>query len=280
MSWITRHPRLSGCIGVVFVIALIAGNAGDQGTSGQAPAAALAGQATVPVGPASVLMPNLVGMNLRDARSAAPANHSERDLSPRGRRVLDQDNWTVAATVPPAGTRILKNEEIFLFYLRNQEWRWFQANPVMPALPAGEIYQSSDSFPDIRELLEYRYAEGTEPEHAPDAHRTPAAASTIPGDPSVEPESEWGPRERLKVASGGTIAGSLSEAGQPLRPGRLITILVKPVAPPPPSPVQTYGGGPTDLDDNDENYNVPGDGNWSSGGGGRRGGGFCRSKWC
>ncbi|WP_232295441.1 PASTA domain-containing protein [Parafrankia sp. EUN1f] len=225
-------------------------------------------------------MPNLVGMNLRDARSAAPSNHSERDLSPRGRDVWDQDNWTVAATVPAAGAKILENDEVFLFYLRNQEWRWFQVNPVMPPLPAGESYQLSESSPDIRELIEYRYAEGTAPEYASDVRRT-AATSSIPGDPSIERESEWGPRDRLKHATGGTIAGSLPGAGQPLRPGQLITVLVKPTPLPASTTTGTYGGGSVDLnDDEHNNLYVPGDRNGSSGGGGGRGGGFCRSKWC
>ncbi|MCK9925852.1 PASTA domain-containing protein [Frankia sp. Mgl5] len=224
-------------------------------------------------------MPNLVGMNPKDALSAAPHNHSERDLSPRDRSVFDRDNWTVAATVPVAGTKILENDQVHLFYLRNQEWRWFQPNPVMPALPAGEVSQFSESLPDIRELIEYRYAEGTAPAYSSDAHRT-AVTSTIPGDPSIEPESEWGPRDRLKVASGGTLVGSLPEAGRPLRLGQLITVLVKPTPPPPSSTAGTYDGGSTDLDNDDDDFNVPGDRNWSSGGGGSSGGGFCRSKWC
>lgn len=253
-SWIVGHPWTSFVVVVAILVAAVANIGGGTGKAPESSAVDVASTTD-----SEAKMPNLVGVKLVEARAAAPAGYDELDLSSRRRHVWEPANWTVAATVPVAGAPLRNSGSIRLFYLRNAEWDWFQQNPSMPTLPAGVTDDNLADLDGIRELLEYRYAAEATASAGPSPSAEPGvgaqATSTPPPseDPSVEPDAERAPREALQTAAaaiGNTVVGSLPAAGQKLRLGQLVTVVVKPRPAPtaPPADVAGPSGGSSGLD--------------------------------
>ena len=193
-----------------------------------------------------------------------PSSH---DLSPRGRSQWQDSNWTVVTTRPAAGEQWTDGMPVHLFVLRNAEWSWFQAHPTMSAVPpdveASDLTDDGQLLAGMRELVEYRYAPGQEPDYAgqPSGSRPAEPVEGLADDPSVEPAAERDERDRLVRASTWTLTvGSLPTEGTALRVGRILIITVrdKPTAPVEPAP---GGGGVTvnpNYSDGDDDVNVPG----------------------
>ncbi|MGY2001727.1 hypothetical protein [Blastococcus sp. SYSU DS1024] len=190
-----------------------------------------------------------------------PASH---DLSPRGRSQWQDENWTVVTTRPAAGQPLTDGADLHLFVLRNAEWAWFQAHPAMPPVPVdvapADLAAAGQLFDGMRELLEYRYAPGHEPEYAsapPSGIARPVDG--LADDPSVEPAAEREERDALATASSYSTltVGSLPATGTALRVGRLLTVTVRE------KPSEPASGG-NDVSVNpgysggDDDVNVPG----------------------
>lgn len=282
-QWISRHPRWSTAIAVIVVAVVIFGqNDKDDGAS--ATAAGLVTQTSGAQASRSPTMPNLVGMGLREAESSAPRGYSVHDLSPLSRGVWITSNWTVAATVPTAGSPLPSAEGARLYYLRNDEYTWFRQHPEMPDLPIGTSRENIPQLAGIRELIDYRYATESAPTTTSPPHPIGASdsqpASEPPeasSDPSVELASERASREALASAaydSAATVVDSLPRAGEKIRIGRMITVVLKPQ--PQPTYVEptetaagTYSGGSSDTNSDESHRFV-----------GHVPSFHCRKKWC
>jgi hypothetical protein len=268
---------------VVLAVMFWDGDGGDASEAAPAPASPSATASSAPKTTAAapserrrLSMPHLAGVRLDVAEEQLWALEkstgvdiaipTSRDLSPRGRGQWQDENWTVAATRPAAGQAWTDGMEVYLFVLRNDEWAWFQAHPTMPALPvdvaADDLTQDGQLFAGMRELLEYRYAPGHEPQYAsqPYSRTPPEPVTGLADDPSIEPAAEREERDALFQAfSGALTVGSLPPEGTALRVGRLLTLTVRDQPPEPVQPVpesDVYVN--PNYSDGDDDVNVPG----------------------
>lgn len=252
-----------------------------QAAQGDAsPGATPSPMASMPERPRLPAMPDVVGMPFPDAQTTVHAlrvpagGDQERldrpqvvdlDLSPRDRSVYVPENWTVAATVPAAGEPVTSSGVVWLFLLKNEEWTWLVENPTMPALPADaaslDLTREGGPLAGMRELVELRYAPGHEPEHRSPARppvtgedRTPDLSDSL--DPSFEPVSEREARDALLRAYSGLVIASLPGVGEPVRPGALITVLVREEPYVPAEPLE-LGDADVDGGEDDGDFDVP-----------------------
>jgi hypothetical protein len=275
-GWLRRHPKTATAVGVVAALAVIGSLSEQQPQDPERAAAAPALTAPTPTPTGRTPetdpipeMPHLIGDRLDLAQSRLAHSESigdvERwDLSPRDRSVWADENWTVALTEPAAGEPLHPGTTVYLFYLRTNEWRWFDRHPTMPGFhrrtPTDRLVGERGLFAPVSELIEFRYPKGRAPRGSWRADRPDDEGPPLEPDPSKEPNSEWRPRQRLTEASNyGTLAvGSLPRRRQQLRTGQLLTLLVVEKPTPPASGddgvyLDYDGGG-----DGDDDWNVPG----------------------
>jgi hypothetical protein len=188
-------------------------------------------------------LPNHVGETLDVARgdlyswSQMPGgvdlNTSSRDLSPRNRQSMVDSNWTVAKTEPRAGERVRSGERATFFTLRNEEYLWFKKHPRMPKVHGGQtpdvLTSEGGSMSAVSELVELRYARGKAPSDATVPLPDPSSPPYGPADLSIPPPSEAAAYADLAEAEpfGVQVLGSMPATGKPVRPGRLLVLLVK-----------------------------------------------------
>ncbi|MFC6562235.1 PASTA domain-containing protein [Actinoplanes utahensis] len=213
---------------------------------------------TISPTPAMRAMPNLVGQPyLTASQTLSDLDIDERyqDASPLGRRMFDRKNWTVVATEPAAGAIMTGPAKLLL--LKNSEAAWFTKHPVMPRLPVGksasDVRHAKGAVLDpVSELVIFRYAKGHTPKDASDP------TERYENEPATEAKSRAGLKDTYGY--GDLIVGSIPAAGQQVRPGRLIVVLVRP------EPEKPSKGGGEDIDlpsvpnhsDDDDDVNIPG----------------------
>ncbi|MCM3882705.1 hypothetical protein [Frankia sp. R82] len=284
-QWVSRHPRWTATITALLIIGIIVGQNGNEEASGTG-FADLTAQPAGTQSSSSPRMPNLVGMRLGEVKNSAPHGYTTQDLSPRGRGVWLTSNWTVAATVPAPGFPVSSTESVRLYYLRNDEYTWFQQHSTMPELPLGTPGDNIPQLEGIRELIDYRSVPTESTPSTETASQPTSTPSTQPAsgateksaDPSIEPASERASREVLAATtytSTATVADSFPRPGEHVRTGRLITVVLKPTPQPTYTasadpPAGTYDSGSSGLNDN-ESHHVSG---------GYIPGHHCRRKWC
>ncbi|MEH0820908.1 MULTISPECIES: PASTA domain-containing protein [unclassified Micromonospora] len=207
-------------------------------------------------------VPDLVGLDLPKARDSVHAvglRSEPADLSPLCRKTLVAKNWTVIGTNPPAGISVSPDQTISLLVLKKEEAAWFAGHPKMPQLPKGtparDLTDDDGPLAGLQELVLLRYAKSMAPQHALTAVERPCSKY------SNEPPEEVAARAGLKQAySISVVVGSIPAAGQPVRPGRLIVVLVRDKEQRQ-EPTGSDGGSlpvpPRPNDDNDD-VNIPG----------------------
>ena len=189
------------------------------------------------------------------------------DATPLSRRPPShEEDWMVIGTAPAAGEQVPSDADVYLFVLREEEAQWFANHPTMPVLAegveAGSLVEDGGPLAAVAELTEFRYAAEHTPQHAPASYRRDR--EPIPyQDPFVEPETEWAARSALAGASEFDLtAGSLPTGTEPVRLGRVLTVVVRSEEPELPSLGGSEGsiGGDADVyvDDDDDDFNVPG----------------------
>ncbi|MFG3604503.1 PASTA domain-containing protein [Micromonospora chersina] len=174
-------------------------------------------------------VPDVVGLDLPSARSSIDAvglRSRPTDAAPLCRGGLDA-NWSVVGTNPPAGTIVPPDETISLLALKKDEAAWFAAHPKMPQLRKGTLVRdlTNDDGPlaGLRELVMFRYAKGLAPQHALTAVDRPC--SQYSNEPPEEVAARAGLKQSYSISS--IVVGSIPPAGQPVRPGRFIVVLVR-----------------------------------------------------
>lgn len=232
--------------------------------------------------PEPLVMPNLRGLETIDAYSTMVDSGLEwvedraddetfADLSVLHRDVETYD-WRVVRTVPAAGTEIEPGQDVVAFALPDDEFAFYRRHDTMPrpGMQAGErpILHTESPLASMGELVEYRFAQGTEPPSALRTRTWPPRTAPLPRflDPSVEPRAERQRRAALAEADDADLfVGTIPRVGAPLRPGRMIVILVRPRPEAPPLPAGPDGdSGDSDIyiyppdDDDDDDFNVPG----------------------
>ncbi|MFI7160475.1 hypothetical protein [Micromonospora chalcea] len=233
---------------------------------GQGRPAPLYGRTTEPATPSTVpvvpTVPDVVGFDLPSARSSIAAfNLRSRtsDAAPLCRRAWDA-SWTVIATSPPPGRVVPPDETISLHVLRAEEAAWFAAHPTMPRLPkgiaAGSTTKDDGPLAGLQQLVLFRYAKGM-------AQKGALTAVDRPCSPySNEPPEEVATRAGLKVSHSGSsiVVGSIPAAGQPVRPGQFIVLLVRDQEQRPTPKGSSSGRPPLPprSGNDDDDFNIPG----------------------
>ncbi|MFE9694465.1 hypothetical protein [Micromonospora sp. NPDC005806] len=207
-------------------------------------------------------VPNVVGMDLLSARisiDAVDLRPEQADVSPLCRSILVESDWTVIGTDPPAGTITPSGRSVSLQVLKSAEAAWFAAHPKMPKLPkrptARNLTDDGGPLAGLQELVLLRYAKRMAPQHALTADEPSCSKYRI------EPSEEVAARDGLKQAySISIVAGSIPAAGQPVRRGRLIVVLVRDEEQRQ-RPTGSDGGNlpvPPRPDNDDDDVNIPG----------------------
>lgn len=239
----------------------------------------------VPAATRIVPMPNVVGQKLTDAENpfdqwiwndTGPKTQVEgKDFPPLNRDLVSHAWWTVMATTPAAGEVLREGDDVVLYVLRHEEAEWFAVNATMPALRGGvslEQVSLDDTWPlkAVQDLVLWRYPRGYKPRDAVPAGyaEEPQVRSAL--NPFGEVPIEHNSRRGMTFAweDDGVLVTTLPAPGGQVRPGQLLTLVVKNV--PPLKPVQASegtsgGGGAAPLGgsvsgshDDDDDFNIPG----------------------
>jgi hypothetical protein len=231
------------------------------------------------------VMPDLHGMDILEAYARLDdmglpvRNESFSDLSVRHRQTDGVHDWTVWSSTPAAGEEVKPGAGLRIFMLKLREWKFFDQNRAMPKMPvqSGRAVPSPYPMPFqdvVSELVEWRYVPKYAPKGAEQTRNWPQPDSGLPAelDQSLEPASERARRARYREAddfADDAFVRLAQKPGTPLRPGQMITILVRPWPRQHPEMYPNYTGPGSKVwedrhdthvyvDSDDHDFNVPG----------------------